>query len=85
MKNCACIAEYNPLHNGHLKLISHIKNELKAETLTVILSGDFCERGENAVIDKYTRAKHAVYAGADNRNLTKLGRNFHPVFGAQRT
>lgn len=65
MKNCACIAEYNPLHNGHLKLISHIKDTLKAQTLTVILSGDFCERGENAVMDKYTRAKHAICAGAD--------------------
>ena len=65
MKNCACIAEYNPLHSGHLKLISHIKNDLGAKTLTVILSGDFCERGESAVMDKYTRAKHAILAGAD--------------------
>ena len=65
MKNCACIAEYNPLHTGHLRLISHIRDTLKAERLIVVMSGDFCERGENAVMDKYTRAKHAVYAGAD--------------------
>lgn len=65
MKNCACIAEYNPLHTGHLRLIDHIKRELKAETLTVAMSGDFCERGEGAIADKYTRAKHAIYAGAD--------------------
>lgn len=65
MKNCACIAEYNPLHTGHLRLIDHIRREMNAETLTVIMSGDFCERGEGAVADKYTRAKHAIAAGAD--------------------
>lgn len=65
MKNCACIAEYNPLHTGHLRLIDHIRRDCGAETLTVVMSGDFCERGEGAVLDKYARAKHAVYAGAD--------------------
>lgn len=65
MKICALIAEYNPLHLGHLKLISHIKTELGADKLVVIMSGNFCERGEAAVLDKYTRAKHAITAGAD--------------------
>lgn len=65
MKICALVAEYNPLHNGHLRLINFIKQELKADKLIVIMSGNFCERGESAVLDKYTRAKHAVKAGAD--------------------
>lgn len=65
MKICALIAEYNPLHNGHLKLIEHIKSEVGADKLIVVLSGCFCERGEAAVLDKYTRATHAVKAGAD--------------------
>lgn len=65
MKICACIAEYNPLHLGHLKHIEYIKTTLGAERLIVIMSGNFCERGEAAVMDKYTRAKHAVAAGAD--------------------
>ncbi len=65
MKICAVVAEYNPLHNGHVRLLTHIKEELNADKIIVIMSGDFCERGENAVLDKYTRAKHAIYAGAD--------------------
>ena len=65
MKICACIAEYNPFHNGHLKHINYIKNTLGAEKLIVIMSGNFTQRGEIAVLDKFTRAKHAVIAGAD--------------------
>ena len=65
MKICACIAEYNPLHLGHLKHIEYIKNVLDAEKLIVIMSGNFTQRGEPAVLDKFTRAKQAVIAGAD--------------------
>jgi len=65
MKICVCIAEYNPFHLGHLKHIEYIKNELKAEKIIVIMSGNFTQRGEPAVLDKFTRAKHAVIAGAD--------------------
>ena len=65
MKTVACIAEYNPFHLGHLKHIDYIKNTLKADNVIVIMSGDFTQRGEPAVLDKYTRAKHAVIAGAD--------------------
>lgn len=65
MKICGLIAEYNPFHLGHLKQIEYIKNTLGAEKLIVILSGNFTQRGEVAVLDKFTRAKHAVIAGAD--------------------
>lgn len=65
MKICACIAEYNPFHLGHLKLIDHIKNDLGAEKLIVLMSGDFTQRGEPAVLNKFTRARQAVIAGAD--------------------
>lgn len=65
MKICATVAEYNPFHLGHLKHIEYIKNELKAEKVVVIMSGDFTQRGEIAVMDKFTRAKHAISAGAD--------------------
>ncbi len=65
MKICACIAEYNPLHLGHIKHINYIKNELGAEKLVVIMSGNFCQRGEPAVLSKFTRAKQAIIAGAD--------------------
>lgn len=65
MKICACIAEYNPFHLGHLKHLGYIKNELKAENIVVIMSGDFTQRGEIASLNKFTRAKHAIIAGAD--------------------
>ncbi len=65
MKICACIAEYNPFHLGHLKHIDYIKNELKADKVIVLMSGNFTQRGECAVLDKFTRARHAILAGAD--------------------
>ena len=65
MKIAAIIAEYNPLHNGHLKLLKKVKREVKPEALVVVMSGSFTERGDICVADKYTRAKWAVECGAD--------------------
>lgn len=65
MKICAVIAEYNPLHSGHIRQLNYIKEKLGAEKIIVILSGNFTQRGEPAVLNKYTRAKHAVICGAD--------------------
>lgn len=65
MKIYTCVAEYNPFHNGHLKHIDYIKNKLNADKVVVIMSGNFTQRGEPAVLDKYTRAKHAILAGAN--------------------
>ena len=65
MKICLAICEYNPLHNGHLKHLDYIKKNLKCDYTAVILSGNFTQRGETAVMNKYLRAKHAVMSGAD--------------------
>ncbi len=65
MKICGIIAEYNPFHLGHLSQIDYVKNVLGAEKVVVLLSGNFTQRGEVALLDKFTRAKHAVIAGAD--------------------
>ena len=65
MKIAAVIAEYNPLHNGHVKLLKKARRELKPEALVVVMSGSFTERGDICVADKYTRAKWAVECGAD--------------------
>ena len=65
MKIAAVIAEYNPLHNGHLKLLKKVKREVKPEALVVVMSGSFTERGDICVADKYTRAKWAAECGAD--------------------
>ncbi|MBQ8426422.1 MAG: nucleotidyltransferase family protein [Clostridia bacterium] len=65
MKICACIAEYNPFHLGHLKHIDYMKTVLGAEKIIVLMSGNFTQRGEIAVLDKFTRARQAIIAGAD--------------------
>lgn len=65
MKICAAVCEYNPFHNGHKAHIEYVKNVIKPDYTVIIMSGNFCERGDVAISDKYTRAKHAVLAGAD--------------------
>ena len=65
MKFCAVVAEYNPFHLGHLKQIEYIKKVINPEHIVVIMSGNFTQRGEVALLNKFVRAKHAVLAGAD--------------------
>ena len=65
MKICSTICEYNPLHLGHLRHINYIRQNLSPDLTAVIMSGNFTQRGEGAVLDKYTRASHAIKAGAD--------------------
>ena len=61
----AVIAEYNPFHNGHSYLIEEAKRKTGAEKLIIIMSGDFVQRGEPAIADKYDRAYTACRNGAD--------------------
>lgn len=65
LKICFAVCEYNPLHNGHLRHLNYIKDQIKPDCTVLIMSGNFTQRGEIAVLDKYTRAIHAVKAGAD--------------------
>ena len=65
MKICAVICEYNPFHNGHLYQLKEAKRLSGADAVLCIMSGNFVQRGEAAVADKFTRAKHAVWGGAD--------------------
>jgi len=59
------IAEYNPFHNGHGYLIQEAKRLSNAPYCVVAMSGDFVQRGEPAVFDKYARTYMALAAGAD--------------------
>lgn len=65
MKICSAICEYNPLHLGHIKHLNYIKENLKPDYTVIFMSGNFTQRGEGAILDKYTRATHAIKAGAD--------------------
>lgn len=63
MKIASIIAEYNPFHNGHAYQIQKIKNEY-SDYIIIIMSGNFVQRGEPAIINKFKRAKIAVDNGA---------------------
>ena len=62
MKNIGIVCEYNPFHNGHFYQLQEVRSVGRAVCL---MSGSFVQRGEPAIIDKYTRAKAAVLCGAD--------------------
>lgn len=59
------IAEYNPFHEGHAYQIQKAKKQCGAEFAVVVMNGDFVQRGEPAIFDKYTRTKEALLGGAD--------------------
>jgi len=63
MKFSLCVAEFDPFHNGHKLLLDRMKAE--GDVCVVIMSGNFCQRGDAAILNKYTRARHAVLSGAD--------------------
>ena len=52
MSVCAIICEYNPLHRGHLWQIRQAKQRFDA--VVCIMSGSFVQRGEPAIMDKFT-------------------------------
>ena len=59
------IAEYNPFHEGHAYQIQKAKEQCGAEFAVVVMNGDFVQRGEPAIFDKYTRTKEALLGCAD--------------------
>lgn len=65
MKVSAVIAEYNPFHNGHKYHIEETKRRTDGSFVMVIMSGNFVQRGEPAIIEKRERAKAAILGGAD--------------------
>ena len=59
----AAVCEFNPFHNGHKYLLEKMRED---DAYTVcIMSGNFVQRGEFAVCDKFIRAESAVKSGAD--------------------
>lgn len=65
MKTVGIIAEYNPFHSGHQYQIAMARRLTGADFVVVVMSGDFVQRGEPAVFDKYTRTAMALEGGAD--------------------
>ncbi len=65
MKTVGIIAEYNPFHNGHKYHIEEAKKISGADTVVVVMSGHFVQRGEPAIINKWKRAESALSHGVD--------------------
>ena len=57
------ICEYNPLHRGHARQIRLLKD--RGDTVVCLMSGNFVQRGEPAIVDKTLRAEAAIRCGAD--------------------
>ena len=64
MKTVGIICEYNPIHAGHIRQIEYAKS-MGAECIICIMSGNYTQRGELAIADKYSRALCAKASGAD--------------------
>lgn len=56
------VAEFNPLHNGHKFLLETAK---KYGTVVCVISGNFVQRGDTAIVEKGVRAQMALKCGAD--------------------
>ena len=65
MKACGIIAEYNPFHKGHHYQIEQIRKQTDADVIVVAMSGNFVQRGQQAIENKWLRAKMALENGAD--------------------
>lgn len=63
MKNVGIICEYNPFHNGHARQLRAVREQ--GGVCVCLMSGNYVQRGEPAIFDKWTRAKAAALCGAD--------------------
>ena len=65
MRVLGVIVEYNPFHNGHLYHLEKARELVKPECVVAVMSGNFTQRGEPAIVDKFARAEIALRNGVD--------------------
>ncbi len=65
MRIACIVAEYNPLHLGHVYHIRETRKKTGADCVVAVMSGSFVQRGEPALVDKFSRASTALSAGID--------------------
>ena len=65
MQVIGIVAEYNPFHHGHRYQIAAVRQRYPAAHVVAVMSGSFTQRGAPALLDKWTRAAHAVTGGVD--------------------
>ena len=59
------IVEYNPFHNGHLHHIQEIDRLFEDNIKIAVMSGDYVQRGEPSLINKFEKTKIALSQGVD--------------------
>lgn len=64
MRTAGIICEYNPFHTGHKRQIDILRS-MGYDCIICVMSGNYTQRGEMAIFDKYTRAESALLGGAD--------------------
>ncbi|MDQ0272385.1 nucleotidyltransferase [Cytobacillus purgationiresistens] len=65
MKAVGVVVEYNPFHNGHSYHLQEAKKHTDADVVIAVMSGNFLQRGEPALVSKWSRTKMALQAGCD--------------------
>ena len=65
MESVGIIAEYNPFHNGHLYHLTKIKEKYPNAVIVLVMSGNFTQRGDISIIDKWKKTQIALKAGID--------------------
>ncbi|MBO8160035.1 MAG: nucleotidyltransferase [Thermosipho sp. (in: Bacteria)] len=65
MKVLGLIVEYNPMHNGHLYHLLQAKKLVNPDYIVAVMSGNFCQRGEPAIVNKFARTEMALRNGID--------------------
>lgn len=59
------IAEYNPFHNGHLYHLQKTKELTGCKYVVCVMSGNFAQRGNTSIVDKWKKAEMALASGVD--------------------
>ena len=65
MEAAGIVAEYNPFHGGHAFHIAETRRRLGGCAVVAVMSGNWVQRGECAVLDKWTRTRAALEGGVD--------------------
>jgi predicted nucleotidyltransferase len=65
MRAVGLIVEYNPFHNGHAYHLQASKEAAEADIVIAVMSGNFLQRGEPALVSKWQRTKMALLNGVD--------------------
>ncbi len=65
MRVLGVVVEYNPFHNGHLYHLRRAREIVDPDYVIAVMSGSFTQRGEPAIVDKFSRTEIALLHGVD--------------------